>query len=285
MDKITAGIFVVLILAVGYLLLFPASSQASSETTMQKIVREGKIKACYIIDPPFVIKNPNSGELTGQAIDAMNYIASEANLKVEYSESSWGTLVASLQSKQCDVIVTDLYTKIQRASAVSFTRPFLYKNENALVKKDETRLKSIKDLNQSWVRVAVLQGEAGYYFAQKNLQQAQLIVLPGSDLTLPMAMVSSGQADVTITDAWTIDQYAKVHPETQDFLSLNPETASINDFPVNPVGWPVRQEDQSLLSFFNTALDFIDANGKWEEWEKKYDAYWLRTQLTLVKGG
>jgi polar amino acid transport system substrate-binding protein len=274
---------VVIGLIVGFL-VYPLMSQAQAanegeEAVMEKINREGKLRACYIYYPPFVIEDPNTGELSGESIDAIEYIANETDLEVEYTETAWGTFIAALQSKQCDVVVTGLFSTMERAKSIAFTQPIAYIGNSVLIRQGDTRFKSLDDFNKPDIKIAVMQGEVGHLYAQKNLPNAELVVLPGADISLALAQVSSGQVDAAFTDDWVVSSYAKEHPETQDFLEVN-STAS---YGINPVSWAVRQEDTDLLNFLNTATINMQAEGKFLEFEEKYDAHWLRQPFELEK--
>lgn len=278
--KYIAGI-VLLVVVATFVLISPSmgNSHAQSEKTMEKIARNGELSVCYIVYPPTVIKDPNSGKLSGEMIDAIEYIAKDAGLNVEYKESAWGTFIAALQSGQCDVAVTGLFSKIERAKSVAFTRPMFYIGNSILVRKGDTRFASLADFNRSDVKIAVIQGEVGHLYVQKNLPNAEVTVLPGADISLALTQVTNGQADAAFTDGWTIEQYAKEHNDTIDFLTVNPSAA----YGINPVSWAVRQADVDLLNFLNTAITDLEADGKFIEWEKLYDAHWLRPKFELQK--
>jgi polar amino acid transport system substrate-binding protein len=154
-----------------------------------------------------------------------------------------------------------------------------YIGNSALIKKGDARFKTLDDFNKTGVKIAVIQGEVGHLYAQKNLPTAELVVLLGADISLALAQVSAGKVDAAFTDGWTIEAYAKEHPETQDFLEVNPAAS----YGINPVTWAVRQGDADLLTFLNTAIIDLEADGKFLEFEEKYDAHWLRPEFELKK--
>lgn len=282
MDNKLLIVLLIIGLVVGFFVypfIFPTTNTATKSMIMERIASEGKIKACYIVYPPFVIKDPNTGELSGESIDEIEYIAKEAGLEIEYTESAWGTFIAALQSKQCDVVTTGLFSRIERAKAVAFTRPIMYLGNSVLIRKNDTRFRTIDDFDKPGIKIAVMQGEVGYLYAQKNLQNAEIIVLPGADISLAMSQVSAGKADAAFTDEWVVSQYAKEHPETQDFLDVD----SSASYGMNPVAWAVRQEDADLLNFLNNALTDLEADGKFLEIEEKYGSHWLRPKFKLEK--
>lgn len=279
LDKWTALVGIVLIASVLIFLSLAQASPTETPSTLERVVTGGKITACFIAYPPLVVKDPNSGRLSGEMIDAFEYIASAARLDVQYVESSWGTFIAALQSGRCDVVVTGLFNKIERAKSVSFTRPMFYMGNGVLVRANETRFRAVSDFNRSGIQIAVISGEVGHLYAQSHLDAAELVVLPGSDISLALQQVSSGRADAAFTDGWTIEQYAQAHPETMDFRIINASAT----YGMNPVAWAVRSDDAALLTFFNNAFDELEANGKFLEWEARDGLHWYRQPFRLER--
>ncbi|HYV33955.1 MAG TPA: transporter substrate-binding domain-containing protein [Candidatus Limnocylindria bacterium] len=249
------------------------NQSVSIDDTLAKVQSTHKIKACTVIDPPGVIKDAKTGNLSGHQIDALNLIAKKMDATVEWSESTFGNIAAELQSKRCDIAVTDLFANIPRAQAVAFTRPPLfYIGESAIVKKDGpyAGVKDIYDFDKPNITVAVATGESGDIFVKEHFSQAKVnrIDVESSDLTRFIVEVSAGRADVAITDSNTVRLYAAQHPETVDLFKDNP-------FALNPVGWAVRQDDTKWLEFINTSLQFLDTQGTLTQLEKQYNAHWL----------
>lgn len=278
--EIIAGIVIgALLVGILWALLPSASTASVGESALQKTILTKTLHACYIVHPATVNKDPNTGALSGEMIDAIRYIASKNDWKIEFSESSWGTFIAALQSKQCDVVVTGLFSTIERAPSVAFTRPMFYIGNSVLVRRGETRFKELSDFDKPSVRIVVLQGEIGHLYAQKNLKNATVTVLQGADLSLPLEQVRLGQADAAFTEEWVIERYTQAHPDTVNFLSLNPKAT----YGINPVTWAVRHEDSDLLNFLNTSINYLEAEGKFQELEQKYDLHWLRPAFRLEK--
>lgn len=68
-----AGLVILLILACN-----PQTSQnqdGQSRDTLGKVLSEGKIRAAYFVEPPAVMKDPNTGELSGTFVEAIKFIA------------------------------------------------------------------------------------------------------------------------------------------------------------------------------------------------------------------
>ena len=282
MDKMV-GIGVLAVLVAVIVLAFQSlmpqtTAQVIEKSAMERITSEGKLKICFMPWPPVMMKDPNTGAVSGESVDAVNIIAEEAGLKVEYIESTWGTFAAAIQAGQCDAAI-GIFSTIQRATVLSFARPMFYTGNGVLVKAGETRFNSTADFDKPDVKIAVVQGEVGHLYVQKHLKNAQVIVLSGGDISLALAQVSAGKADAAFTDAWTIAQYAMVHNETMDFLDLHPEAA----YGINPTTIAVKQTNTDLLNFFNTAILDLEVNGQLKELSQTYNTTWLRSEMVLEK--
>ncbi len=248
-----------------------ASNIVSTEEigTLEKIQKTSKMDVCYAVYPPAVIKNPESGELSGHDIDAIELIASRINAKVSYHEQTFGNMAAALQSGKCD-LTTSYFAQIPRASSVAFTKPLFYVGDSALAQKGDIRFTSVEDVDKKGIKIAVATGESGHNYVKENFKNAEIIAIDveSSDLSRFLLEVTSGRVDIGIADANTIGRFAKTHPETEDVFAGNP-------FNLNPNNYAVRQGDLDFLNFMNTALDYLMTSGEFEEFEEKYDAHWL----------
>ena len=242
----------------------PTGVAPTEKSTFDNILEKDEITVCYMTWPPSVIKDPNTGELSGFIIDIFEEVAKDADLKVKYTESTWGGFPADLNTEKCDAAVAGIYPTIGRSTSVSFTKPFFYAGNGGVVKAGETRFKTIEDLNKEGVKIAVIQGEYGHIYTQKYLPKATLVVLEkGSDNTAPLVAVSSGQADVGLIMSDVIAGYVKIHPEVKDLFADQP-------YSTTPIVWAVRQNDQELLNFLNNGIDYLKSVGFLDATAKKY---------------
>ena len=231
--------------------------------SLERIEKEKAFKIGFIPSPPGVIKDPKTGELSGYYIDTVRVICEQMGVKPVFVEAAWGTFVAGLQSGQFDLSIAATFATIPRAMAVDFTHPIHYLGYSAVVKKGDARFKSLGDIDQPGIKVAVVQGAAGHEYAKQNFKNAQLTVLATSDLTAPFVEVTAGRVDVGIEDAWATKRYAAAHPEVVDLFAERP-------YNVLPIAWAVRKGEYDLLTFMNTALDYMLINGKLDQLASKY---------------
>ena len=257
---------VALIVGIWALITSPTVNLVSQDT-FDKVLKTNTLTICYATWPPSVIKDPNTGELSGFLIEAIQSIAKDAGLKLNYVESSWGGFSADINAGKCDAGVAGFYPMINRSTAVSFTRPFYYAGNNGVVKAGDNRFNTISDLNRSDIKIAVIQGEFGHIYAQKYIPKAKLVVLPEtSDNTAPLLAVSSGQADVGLIMADTVQEYVKKHPEVKALFQT--------PYSTTPISWAVRKSDQKLLNFLENGINYLESTGELDAMAKKYNSTW-----------
>lgn len=244
-------------------------NQSVQSDTLAKIQSTKKMKVCYAVFPPAVIKDAQTGKVSGHDVDAIEIMAKELGATVEYQETTFGNMAAAVQTGSCD-IGTSLFVKIPRAAAVAFSRPIFYAGNSGLVRKGDARFKTVEDVDKPGIKVAVATGESGHIYAQDHFKNAQIIPIDveSSDLARFLLEVTSGRADIGIADANTIQIFAAAHPETEDVFANN-------TFDLNPDAFPMRLGDNNLMDFVNNSLLYMQTSGKWDELEKKYNAHWL----------
>jgi polar amino acid transport system substrate-binding protein len=105
------------------------------------------------------------------------------------------------------------------------------------------------------------------------------VALGTANLLQPFLEVTAGRADVAIQDESQVRRYGEGHPELENLF----EGKVFNTL---PLAWAVRRNDQSLLNFLNTAINFMMSSGRWDEIAGKYGRSGrYRDQPSLVPFG
>lgn len=241
--------------------------------TLEDVMRRGEIRAGYFVEPPAVMKDPNTGELRGSFVEAIKFIGSSLNVRVTFVEVDLAHFAGGLQTGLYDVSVGPTFRTIPRARNVAFTNTMFYLGYDGVVTKGrQGEFRTEADVDRSGVRVAVKEGSAIHQYVKDNFTNAELIVLAGTDLTLPLQAVSSGQADVGLMNEHTVEFYARAHPEVDLVLQATP-------IQVAGMSWATHPHDYRWLQFLNTSCEFLISTGKMAEWERKYYGRPLRRSL------
>lgn len=272
---VTAIALLALVLSVVGFVNSRKSNSSSQRDSLAEIQSTKIMDVCVAEWPPFSQKDAKTGKYTGVDIDAMEMMAKALGATVTYHDTTFGNMPAAIQSGTCD-IGTSLYVTPSRSAAIDFARPVLYGGDTALVKKGETRFKTVADLDRAGIKVATATGESGDIYAKSNFTKATVVPIDvdASDQSRFLLEVTSGRADVGIADYNTIANFAKAHPETTVIFQDKP-------FNLSPDAYGVRHGDTNLLNFMNNSLLTMQVNGTWDAIEKKYGATAFHQNLDI----
>ena len=212
---------------------------------------------------PFAIKTDNG--YAGHDIDAIEAMAQELGVKIEYVPTSWPNLLKDLQANRFDIAVggiTRNVTRIHQAAMLPGYAPF---GKVALVRKaDRAKFRSVQDLNRPSVRVIKNPGGTNEVFVLQHLKAAQ-ISTHEKNAEIP-ALIAEGKGDVMITETHEALHYAKADPRLAAVFINAPLT------PTNYLGFLMPADDADYLRVMHFAWDVLDKRGTL----KAIDAKWLR---------
>jgi ABC-type amino acid transport substrate-binding protein len=252
----------------GLFLPLPANHPAPGPTasnTLRHINETRTLRVGYEGYPPYTIKDPATGKLTGFSVDLAEYIAREAGWKVEWIQTSPDTKIPDLQAGKFDVMTEPIFRTIPRAVQVSFSRPYAYFGDAAaIVRKKESRFKVIDDLNKPGVTVVVRQGYTDETFAADNLSAASRRSLKVDDVSQLFLEVIAGKADAALADLEQVQAFAAKHPTEVQARFTNPAPSYI------PAGFMLRQGDFIFYNFVNASIDYMEANSVLTRLNRKY---------------
>ena len=250
-------------------------SPAVQARTLDEIMSSKKMRIGIILVDQMVMRDPNSGKLSGVWIDGIRRLFDTLNLEPEFVETKWATFVGGLQADQFDVFISGFMTP-QRALALEYTRPVVFLGHSAsTLKENAGKFKSMADLNSPDVTIATVLGGSGHQFAKQHLPQATIKPLDTGDLTASGMEVLSGRATIAMDNAFSIGRFVRMNQEQMvDLFKDDP-------FNVLPVAWAIRPGNPRLLTFLNNMLDYMDTNGIWQAAAGDYKD----TGLYLAKRG
>lgn len=253
-----SGIFFILLAWLGL------SPVAYSGDTLSSILSEKKITVGYIPYDELTHRDLATGKIEGFFPEILEAIVTEAGIKPEnitYVATDWANFAVGLQAKKYDLSIAGTFKTIPRATAAAFTRPIFYLGNSAVIRKGDTRFKGIKDvmqLDRPDLTIAVVSGEQSHGFVKSFFRKAKIKVIKSADLTTALLEVASKRADVALSDHYVVKSYVSKHPEMADLFAKNP-------WNIQPIAWAVRSDDQELLNFLNSAIDYLESTGKLKE--------------------
>lgn len=240
------------------------SSSALAEDKLQEILNEREMTVGYIPYDVLTYRDEETNEITGFFPRLLERIAAEMNIppdNIEYVATSWSDFATGLQTDKYDFTIAGLFSTIPRATSASFTDPLFYLGSSAMVNADDERfddVDDVMDLDKEEYTIAVVSGEQSHEYVQQHFDNADIEVIDSSDLTAAMLQVSTGRADVAMSDHFVVQKFVNNHEGMEDLFADNP-------YNMKPITWAVSHEDQQLLTFLNNALNYLGSTGELQE--------------------
>ncbi|HEX6372504.1 MAG TPA: transporter substrate-binding domain-containing protein [Longimicrobium sp.] len=239
------------------------SRPAANPTGVDRIIQRGEMRVGYLVWPPAVTRDQRTGEIGGIFPDMVKQLADALRVRVVWQEVTLANFSAALNTGQIDFSIGPTFVTIPRAAVVSFTQPVAYVGNAAVVRTNsDFRPASFEEVDRPGIKVAVLQGQALQELVARSFRSAQPVVLSGSDLTAPLAAVSSGRADIGFMNSVTVEAYAAAHPEVTPVL----RDARIE---VLPLAWATRTRDDDLRNFLDASITYLKSTGRIAEFQQK----------------
>ena len=211
-----------------FLAVLASAFAADRESVCDRVLRTGVIRVGYLSSPPGVIRDPNTGKMSGIAVEALEQAAANLQLKVQYVEEvQWGTMLEGLQTGRYEVAMM-CWADAARARQADFSIPLFYSAVNAYARPDDKRFANGLEaaMKDPTVRIATVDGDVTETIAKSRFPGAKTVSLPqGADIAQLMLSVSTRKADVDFEEA----------ASAQYFLAHNPGSIK-NVTPDKPVG-------------------------------------------------
>jgi polar amino acid transport system substrate-binding protein len=244
------------------------SVEQSQSDTLQQVLSSGKIRCGYVVYPPGLIKNPNTGKVSGIFAEVLEEAAKNLDLQVEWTEEvGWGTMVEGLNNRRYDMIGSPVWPLGQRIRVSDFTKPIYYVVVNAYVQNGNTKFdNALEKINSPDVRIATIDGELTSTVAKSDFPNARILSLPQmSDVSQLLLNVADGKADVTFVEPAIALEFMKNNPgKLQKVISSKP----IRSFPNCMM---VRQNDTQFRRLIDNALTEVLNSGFVDQVIKKYE--------------
>ena len=236
----------------------PAAAQAQADNTLDRI-RADKVLRIAVLpgELPYFNKDLASGTWSGMCIEMANDIAKLLDVKLEYTESTYGNSILDLQSNKIDLGFA-LNPTPQRALVVDFCGAVFHHPFGAMLKKG-LEANTWADINKPDVRIAVDVGSANEAVARRFAPNATIKSLKARDEV--MLEMSSGRVDCVVNAlVLGLTAIAK-NPNLGSYKILQTPSVAI------PSSMAVRREsDKRWRDFLSVWVDYNRGIGQMREW-------------------
>ncbi len=206
-------------------------------------------------------RNPNNGVLSGIDIDLAREFARELQLKVEYVDSSFATLIEDVQKGSCDVAMFAVGVLPQRAQFLRFTQPYMQSGIFAITTKGNRVVKEWQDIDRPGVVVGVQAGTFMEPVMRSALRNAQLEVIR-APATRERELVA-GRIDVFMTDY----PYSRRLLDNADWARLITPPEPVHPL---PYAYAVKPGDDQWFAAIDGFVRRIKMDGRLNEAAKRH---------------
>jgi cyclohexadienyl dehydratase len=254
-----------IVAAVALLCVAVAAHAQQPKSRLQAILERGTLRVGTTGDfNPMSVRDTATNTYKGFDIEAMEQLAKDLGVKVEWVPTEWATLVAGITSDRYDVFAGGSSLNVARAKTVSFTDPYLEAGTVPLtLKTNAAKFKSWGDVNAKGTIVAVLLGTVFEEQAKQHFPNATIraIEKPATGYQEVLA----GRAQVTVTSNIEAATLTQQYPN----LAIVGNVGDMRN--KRPFAYPVAQGDATWVIFLNNWIALKKSEGFFTALEAKYN--------------
>lgn len=236
------------------------------DSTMAKIVQKGKLVVGVKYDQPgFGLLDPVKNRPDGFDVAVAKEVGRALGLQenqVELVEAVSANRVPYLQEDRVDLVVATMTINDDRKQQVDFSRPYYQAGQSILVKKENTDIKSVTDLNGK--KVCSVQGSTSEKTVKERAPQSELLSLTG--YAACVTSLKDGRVAAVSTDDIILAGFAAADPA----LKLVG-----GQFTKEPYGIGVKKGKADLVRFLDQVIAGMLSDGRWD---RIYDTYLGRVE-------
>lgn len=207
---------------------------------------------------PYTYHDEND-ELVGFEVDVAKYIADYIGVDVQFSETVWSSMFASLDAGQIDVVINGVSYSDERAEKYDFSEPYNYSQYAILTLADNDEINSLEDAKGKTASNDPTSSIGK--FAEEN----GAILEEVSEAAQAISEVKNGRADLTFSLTTVFADYLKNHPEDADKFKV----IVVSD-PEPNAYVPVVKGNEELVNVINEAIAKAKEDGTLSELAIKY---------------
>lgn len=201
-----------------------------------------------------------SGEIEGFDIDILKAVAKEGGFNVEFVNTAWEGIFASLKGKN-DILVSAITITPDRAKEMNFSDPY-FESTNYIAVPNDSAIKGIADLKGK--TIAVQEGTTGDEALTKYLGKDYNGIKRFKGTPEAFLELRNKKADAAVADSGVVANYVANNSDA------NLKIVKDETFPKENYGIAVAKGNKELLDKINAGLKKIKENGEYDKIYKKW---------------
>lgn len=197
---------------------------------------------------PYTFHDVNNN-LVGFDVDIGHAIAAKLDVKAKFVEGRWDSLIAGLDSKRYDAVISQVGITTERQVKYDFSQPYINSKIVLITRENDNTIKGFTDLKDK----KSAQSLNSNYFQIASKYGANIIPTDGFNQSIELVL--TGRAAATLNDNLSFLDLKKCKPDIK--LKVVNSSASI----YTPIGILLRKNQPELVTAINKALDEIKTEG------------------------
>ena len=232
-------------------------------TTMAAIQSRGRMVVGTKFDQPlFGLKNPLTGAIEGFDVEVAKLMAQgifggsleDAAKKIEFVETVSKVREPSIVDGKVDLVVATYTINDARKQIVDFAGPYYIAGQDIMVKKENTAIKGVSDLNGR--KVCSAQGSTSIQNVAQKAPQADLSITFDTYSKCAEAL-TDGRVEAVTTDDSILAGLVKDSKGAFKLVG--------NKFTEEPYGIGLKKGDTAFRNFLNDRLEATYRSGEWRK--------------------
>ncbi|MFZ2587907.1 MAG: transporter substrate-binding domain-containing protein [Alphaproteobacteria bacterium] len=239
------------------------------QSTFERVMKSKTIRCGYFVWPPHLVKDPNTGEMSGIYADLLESLAQQMSLKIEWAEEmGWGDMPAALNANRIDMYCMGAVASPARAREIDFVKAPVFTPFYPTVRWDDVRFDHETESKLNQAKVTFVMGDGGVEkdIIRNRFPDAKILSLPQTASFGEFFLsVADRKADVVLMDENSVAEYNKGNPSKKLKL-LKQLRAGLFDGSL-----PVKRDDGRFRDMMNEAIGYSVNTGELEAIVRKYD--------------
>jgi cystine transport system substrate-binding protein len=234
-----------------------SENKESSADLLQQIKDRGTLKVGLMgTYQPYNFLNDKK-EMDGFDADIAKEMAKRLGVDVEFVSQEFSGMVAGLQTKKFDAVISQMTITDERKKQMDFTEPYITNHVKVIVQEDNNSIKSVKDFKGKNIGVGLGTNDETYLRTELLPEVGDFTIKTYDDVITSLKDLDAGRIDATINNMY----------------ALKPVVES-NGFKIKAVGEPVKSDkagiairkgNESLLKELNKHLADMKEDGTYNE--------------------
>jgi polar amino acid transport system substrate-binding protein len=242
----------------------------SDEKIYERVMRTRTIRCGYLTWPPILMKDPNTGEMSGIFYDYTEELGKRLGFKVEWNEEvGTASFVEGLKNNRFDAASFGVWPNASRAKEIDFSQPIYYIAIAMFVREGDTRFDgNAIAANDPNITISVMDGAINSFVAAEDFPKAKTIsVSQNSTYAEAFLNVTTGKADIVLAD----------FPAAREFMAHNPGKLRLvaNVEPLRAFGNTIgiKKGEYELARMLNVATEEMLQSGVIDKILARYEKY------------